>query len=181
MVFVKDAADVLEVFVVLGLLKPRDREQRLDVAHDEGGLQRGFRHHLVTLEFFLDLRFDVLGIGILLELFSDRVFGMLVIRIFAELLFDGFHPLSEDVVLLGFIRGFADLIFDLRVDLRGLLGLVDIAKEKEKALGDIDFLQHRFFLLQSDRKIGGDGVGKLIASFRRFGDLVQSTAGKAGA
>ena len=124
MILIEDLLDVIEIIVVLGLLVPRGIDEGVDVVKDERAFKRSLRHHLETLELFVDLVFDVLRIWVLRHFLLDGIDIAFLVVAFAKFIADGFHLFSKDVFFLRSLGAVSHGLIELFVDLTHGLGFV---------------------------------------------------------
>ena len=159
MIGVQDLHRRGEVLADLALLLPRQREQRVDEIADDGGLGRHRRHHLELLELAERLRFRLLrhpgGLDLLFHLVEIGIFVAL-----AEFLLDRLDLLVQVVLALALLHLPFDATANALLDLQD----VDLAFEQPEQvlepLGDRAHLQDFLLLLELQRQVRGDGIGK---------------------
>ena len=180
MVFVKDFPDVLEIFVVLGFLEPRDFHEGFDITHDEGGFQRRLRHHRISIQLVLNLLLDVFRIGVFFQFFANRIDALLRIGVFPEFGTDRLHLFAQDVLPLALLGGFAHFLVNGLIDL-GVLSLrFEMGLDILQAGGDIDFLKQLLPFGGRQRQNGRQGIGEFIPVSRAFREHLQSAPGNRG-
>ena len=125
MVLVEDLARVGDVEVVLGLLRPGQVDQPLEVGADHAVLGGGRRQPLEPAELALGRLLRLLGQARLLDPLAQLVdLGLLLVAL-AELLLDRLELLAQEVLALALV----DLGLDLGLDLGAELDHLELAGE----------------------------------------------------
>ena len=159
-VCVQDLLRVLDVEVVLGLHRPGQVDQPLEVAADDAVLGRGRRKLLQAPELALGRLRGVLrqlrGLDPLAELVH---LGGLVVGL-AELVLDRLHLLAQEVLALALV----DLGLDLGLDLGSEADHLELAREDlgeaAEPLRDVELLEQALLLLDRDPQRAGDQVAE---------------------
>ncbi len=165
---VEHVLGALEVDRVLGALRPRQRDDPVEIGARHGVLGGRHRHLRQAIELaqrFLLHRLGHAG-GIDLRAQLVDLLGLLVA--FAELLLDRLHLLAQEVLALVL----ADLGLDLRLDLRTELEHLELLDqdpvERVHPRPDVERLEHFLLHRRADgREARGDEVGELA----RIGDV----------
>ena len=136
---VEDLARELRVEPLLRELRPRHREQPVEVRADHRRLAGGVAHALEPAELALRLLAHVVGhagVGDLRAVLVDD--GGLVL---AELLADRVHLLAQEVLALLLLRARLDVVADAAADLQLGQPLALQANGELEPLGDVERLQ----------------------------------------
>ena len=149
---VEHLARVLEIEVVLGVRRPGDGEDPLEVRADDAVLGRGRRELLEPLQLAVGGLAHLLGqlaerVEPLAQLGDLRLLGVVL----AELLLDRLQLLAQEVLALALLH----LRLDLRLDLRSELEHLELAaqdrRDRAQALLDVHLLEDLLALLGLDR------------------------------
>ena len=159
-VLVEDLAGVLDVEVVLGLLRPGQLDQPLEVGADDAVLGGGRRQPLQPAELALGLLPRLLGQLRLLDPLAQLVdLGLLLVAL-PQLLLDRLQLLAQEVLALALV----DLRLDLRLDLGAEPHHLQLAgedlREPAQPLRDVDLLEQLLLLGARDPQRAGDQVAR---------------------
>ncbi len=160
MVLVEDLASVGDFEVVLGLLRPGEIDEPLEIGADHPVLGGDRRQLLESGELPLGGLLRILRQAGLLDPLAELVdLGLLLVAL-AELLLDRLELLAQEVLALALV----DLGLDLGLDLRAELDHLELAgedlREAPKPPGHVDGLEQLLLLLGGDAKRAGDQVGE---------------------
>ena len=160
-VAVEHATRVLQIEVVLGRLRPRQRGDPLQVAADHAVLGRLRRQPLEARQLSLRDRPGVLRQVRLLELPAELLgLGLLLVDL-AQLLLDRAELLAEEVLALAALHLGMDLGLDPAADLDQLeLAGEDLGQEPQPPR-DVALLEQALLLLGLDPERAGDQVSEL--------------------
>jgi hypothetical protein len=160
-VVVELLARVLQVEVVLGRLRPRQRGDPLEVAADHAVLGGLRRQPLEAGQLALRDRPDVLGELRLLELPAELLrLGLLLVDL-AELLLDRAELLAEEVLALAALHLGVDLVLDPAAELDQLELAREDLGQPPKPLRHVALLEQLLLLLGFDAERPGDQVSQL--------------------
>ena len=146
-VLVEDLPRALEVEVVLGLLRPGQRDDPVEIRADDAVLGRRRRQLLEPRELALGGLERVLGQVLRLDLPAQLGDFRLVLVDLAELLLDRLQLLAEEELALALVDLARDLRLDLRAELRHLELAVQDPGDRAQALLDVDDLEQLLPLL----------------------------------
>ena len=155
---VEDLAGVLDVEVVVGLLRPRQLDQPLEVGADDAVLGGGGRQPLEPRELAVGGLAGLLGQPGRLDPLAQLVDLRLGLVPLAELALDRLQLLAQVVLALALV----DLRLDLGLDLRAELDHLELAgedlREPPQPPGDVDLLEQLLLLVGRDPQRAGDQV-----------------------
>ena len=148
-----------QVVLDLGLLRPRQVDQRVDVVAHDGGLGRHRRHQLELLQLGVGLLARLLGhlggLDLLLELLDvGALFAV------AELLLDRLDLLVQVVLALALLHLALDAAADALFDLQDVDLVLELLEQLLQPLVDVDQVEHRLLVLELERQVRGDRVGQ---------------------
>ncbi len=157
---VEDLAGMADVEVVLGLLRPGQLDQPLEVGADDPVLGRRRWQLFQPRELALGGFAGVLGQVGRLDLLPQLVdFGLLLVAL-AELVLDRFHLLAQEELALALV----DFGLDLRLDLAAELDHLELTGEDlgqmAEAGGDLVLLEQPLLLLGRDPQCPGDQIAE---------------------
>ena len=159
-VLVEDLPRVGDVEVVLGLLRPGQVDQPLEVGADHAVLGGDRGQLLQAGELALGRLLRLLGQPGLLDPLAQLVDLRLLLVLLPQLLLDRLQLLAQEVLALALV----DLGLDLRLDLRAELDHLELAgedlRETPQPLGHVDGLEQLLLLLGGDAQRAGDQVGE---------------------
>jgi hypothetical protein len=158
---VEDGARVLQVEVVRGRLRPRQRREPLEIAADHpvlGGLRR---QALEARQLALGDRPGVLGQLRLLELLAELPRLRLLLVNLTELLLDRAQLLAQDVLALAPVHLRLHLRLDAAADLDQLELAGEDLRQEPQPLLDAPLLEQPLLLLRGHAQGAGDHVGEL--------------------
>jgi hypothetical protein len=147
---VEDLAGVDGIQALLGALRPRDREQPVEVGPDGRGLGALLAHALQAAELALGLRADVLGHARRLDL--RAVLAREGLPVLPELLLDGLELAAEEILLLLLLGAGLDVVADALADLELGEALLLQAERERQALDDVERLEQLDLL--REREVG---------------------------
>ena len=157
-VLVEHLARVLGIQPLLGALRPRHRQQPVEVAADHRRLGRLLALALEPPQLALGLlgdRLRHLGLGDLALVLGDQVFLVL-----AQLLADRLHLLAQEVLALLLLGARLDVVADLAADLKlGQPLALHLDRELQPGL-DVEGLQQLQLLLAREIGAVAGGVGQ---------------------
>jgi hypothetical protein len=138
---VQHLSGVGDVQVVLGLLRPRQVDEPLEIGADHAVLGGDWRQLLQTGELALGRLLRLLGQVCLLDALAQLVELRLLLVLLPQLLLDRLELLAEEILPLPLV----DLGLDLGLDLRSELDDLELASEDlgeaTQPLGDVDGLE----------------------------------------
>ena len=158
----------LQIDRVLGALRPRQRDQPVEVGARDGVLGGGDRHLRQAIELAQRFLLDRLGHAGRVDLGAQLVDFLGLLVALAELLLDRLQLLAQEVLALVL----ADLRLHLRLDLRAELEDLELLDqdpvERVHPGADVERLEHLLLDRRADgREARGDEVGQLA----RVGDV----------
>jgi hypothetical protein len=157
-VLVEDLPRALEVEVVLGGLRPRQRENPVKVCADHAVLRRGRRQPLQASELAVDSLANFLGQLDLLDAGLELLELSLLGIAFTELLLNRLQLLAQEVLALALLH----LGLDLRLNLGSELEDLELAVEDDGELAqtalDVGLLEELLALLRLQPQRGGNEV-----------------------
>ena len=158
-VFVEHLLGEGQVLLDLGLLRPRQVDQRIDVVAHHRRFGRHRRHQLQLLELRVGLLLGLLGhLGgddLLLELLHVGAFFAV-----AELLLDRLDLLVEVVLALALLHLPLDAAADALFHLQDVDLVLELLEQLLEPLVDLDEVEHGLLVLELERQVGSDGVGQ---------------------
>ena len=170
MVAVEDLTRVHGIELLVGVLRPRHRDQPVEVRADHARLARLLAHALEPAELLVGLLADLVRHAGLFDL------GAVLLddarAVLAQLALDRLHLLAQEVLALLLLGAALDVLADAAADLQlGQAVALELDGELE-ALGDVHGLEDADLVLERD--VGGvaDGVGQGA----RLGDGAQERA-----
>jgi hypothetical protein len=163
-VLVEDLADLGDVEVVLGRVRPRKIEDPVEVGAHDRVLGRADLHGAQALELLLRDRLRLGGEVGLGDAVLEAVEIALIAVVLAELFLDGLELLAEHVLALVF----AHLLLDLGVDALAHLEDLELPREQPQhlpdALLDVDRLDQLGLLFDGRVEVGGHEIGERTGS-----------------
>ncbi len=150
-----------EVDDLVGPLRPRQRDQPVEIRARHGVLGRGHRHLREPIELAQRLLLDRLGHAGRFDLLGELFDFLRLVVAFAELLLDRLHLLAQEVLALVL----ADLGLHLRLDLRTELEDFELLDQDAVQVvhprADVERLQHLLLDGRADgRQARRDEVGQ---------------------
>ena len=144
----------------LGLLAPRQAEDRVEIVADDGSLGRHRRHGLELLQLANDLLARFLRQFRPRDLFLDLGGFILGLVTLAELALDRLHLLVEIIFALGFLHLTLDPAADLLLDLEDAHFAFHEAEHRLEPLGDVFLREQGLLVGDLEREIGRDRVSE---------------------
>ena len=165
---VHDALGLLEVDDLVGLLRPRQRDDPVEIGARHGVFRGGRRHLRQAIE--LAQRFLLHGLRQAggFELGAQLFDLARLIVAFAELLLDRLELLAQEVIALVLADFRLHLALDLRSELEHFELLDQQAVEQIEAGADVERLQHFLLGLGAD---GAEARGDEVGETARIGDV----------
>ena len=158
----------LEIDRILGALRPRERDDPVEIRARDGVLRRRHRHLGEPVELAQRFLPDRVGQPGGVKLFPQLVDLLGLLVTFAELLLDRLHLLAQEVLALVLADFGLHLRLDLRAELEDLELLDEQTVERVHPGADIERLEHLLLDRGPDRRQArGDEVGELA----RIGDV----------
>jgi hypothetical protein len=146
---VHDRLGLLEIDDLVGLLRPRQRDDPIEIGARDRVFRGGWRHFREPIELAQRLFLDCLRQAGRFELGAQLFDLARLIVAFAELLLDRLELLAQEVITLVLADLRLHLALDLRTELEHFELLDQQAVEEVEARADVERLQH--FLLRFGR------------------------------
>ena len=157
-VLVEDRPGAVEVEVVLGRLRPGQRQDPVEVRADDAVLGRGGRQLLEPRDLAVDglarLLREILRLDLLAQLGH---LGLLLVAL-AELVLDRLQLLAQEELALALVHLGLDLRLDLRAELDDLELAVQDHEDLAQAHGDVRLLEQALLLLGLEAQRRADEV-----------------------
>ncbi len=169
MVVVQHLLGVLDVFLDLAALAPRDRQHPVEIIADDGGLGRHRAHRAQLLDLGQGLFAGFLAQAGLLDAQFDLGHFVAAVLALAQFLLDRLELFVQVILALGLLH----LALHARADLLLHLQHADLALHHGvnalKAFDHVGDLQQLLLVADLDGEMRGDGIGQ----FGGIVDLVQ--------
>ena len=165
MVFVQIFFRQINVQAVLGLDRPGQAQQPVQIRPDHAAFRRHRRHLLQPVDFLGDPFRYFLGQILVLHLLAVffRLGSPLVL--FTQFLLDRLHLLPQEIFLLRLLHLLADPSADFLLDLKNLHLAVDNVRQQAEAFLDVDRRQQFLLVFQFQRQMPQNQVAEAIRIF----------------
>src|SRR5690606_12923804 len=167
-VLVEDLARLRDIAVLRVELRPRQRDEPVEVRPNHRTFGRGLGHRFETPELLRRLLVGLLRhFGLLDRLAQLLDLGVLVVL--AELALDRAHLLAQQILALALLELFLRLLADLARQLQHLDAVREVVRDLLEPLADVESLEDLLLL----RRLDVDEAGDQIRELRRRLHLLQ--------
>src|SRR5690606_9035717 len=159
-ILVEDLARLRDIDALRVELRPRQRDEPVEIRPDHRALGRGLRHRLEAPQLLHRLLVRLFRHPGLLDRLAQLLdLGVLVVL--AELALDRAHLLAQQVLPLALLELFLRLLADLARQLQHLDAVREVVRDLLEPLADVESLEDLLLLRRLDVDEAGDQIREL--------------------